>query len=89
MNVKELLSRFTMEELKNLTAATSAEALSQAAEAMGHNLKAEEAEAAFAALYPVRGKEVFDEAELKEVTGGMRLPTPTMPVIERSNPNYL
>ncbi len=51
-------------------AATSAEELSQAAEAMGHNLTAEEAEAVFAALFPVRGKDVLDEAELAAVVGG-------------------
>ncbi len=70
MNVNELLSRFTTEELKKLAAATSAEELSQTAGAMGHNLTAEEAEAAFAALFPVRGKDVLDEAELAAVVGG-------------------
>ncbi len=70
MNVKELLSGFTADELKKLAAATSAEELSQAAEAMGHNLTAEEAEAVFAALFPVRGKDVLDEAELAAVVGG-------------------
>ncbi len=70
MNVNELLSRFTTEDLKKLAAAASAGELSQTAEAMGHNLTAEEAEAAFAALFPVRGKEVLDEAELAAVVGG-------------------
>ena len=84
MNVKELLSRFTAEELKKLAAAASAGELSQTAEAMGHILTAEEAEAAFAALYPVRGKEVLDEAELAAVVGGY-IPQSSQGVGNRGN----
>lgn len=72
MDIKKLISQFPLEEQKKLVAAKTAQELSKIAEEQGHPMNAEEAEAVFAALYPVRGEDELSEEELTAVSAGFR-----------------
>ena len=70
MDIKKTIARFSTEEQKKLAAARSAEGLSKIAAELGRPLDGGEAEAVFAAFYPVRGKEPIDEDDLAGIIGG-------------------
>ena len=72
MDIKKLILQVQLEEQKKLATAKTAQELSEIAREMGHPLDVEEAEAVFAALYPVRGKEPLSEEELAAVSAGFR-----------------
>lgn len=78
MEMGKVISQFSQEEQKKLAAAQSAEELSKIAAEFRKHLDREKAEAIFAVLYPVRGKEPIDERELEMILGGTR-PQQTMP----------
>lgn len=88
MDLRNVISQFTTKEQKKLAVAQNAGELSKIAEAMGHGVSRDEAEAIFAMFYPVRGRERLGQEELEKVLGGYE-PKSTGSLRGKNNPGYL
>ncbi len=75
MDVHELIKQLTREQLERLAQAQTASALRDIVVDFGMELTDDASEEVFAALFPVRGKELSDEM-LALITGGAA-PKPT------------
>lgn len=87
MNLQEFLTRLDRERRKKLAEAQTAEELNLKARELGYELTEKEAEEVFAALYPVRGGKVDDDA-LSDVFGGWN-PRPSVPTVFLKAPTIL
>lgn len=71
MNIQLFLSKLSREALVDLSQSETADHLRELAAVLGHTLTAEEAEVAYAALYPLRDGAINDDA-LEAVCGGLK-----------------